>query len=587
MSEEEKKVNAVVTAVYPNKVRIAVRDLKNFEIAGEKLAVGSYIRISDHEDCAIIAVIDNYAIEHKEGDEDRKYIIEANPIGFLDTSSVFYRGATNIAIPPIKVEPAKKEEIRNIYAQIEKGKEFCFASLSQDSSIRVPVNGDSFFNKHIAIVGSTGSGKSHTVASILQNAIASNEGEYKGLNNSHVVVFDLHGEYGAAFPDANVINVETLKLPYWAMNEEELEELLIERGGDNQAYNQASLLRKIITLNKAKKSGKLNVTFGTLVPFSITEVINCLSNLASETINYENHNEICIVDERKIIESDEEKYDFYLTKEYKFDAKNGLKSKNLGVKAGTYNDGTLSKFINRLKGKVSDERLSFLFNESYCEETLEAILQKLLGYIKDDTANVTLIDLSGIPFEVLSITVSLITRLIFEYGYYFKRFNMKEKAETPILLVYEEAHKYVPKSGQARYSSCRRSIERIAKEGRKYGVTLSIVSQRPSEISETIFSQCNNFVSMRLTNPEDQNYVKRLLPDSLGPLTESLPTLAQGEALLIGEAVVMPSLVKIDRCPPDKEPSSQDMDYYQEWKKEWESVNFKKLTGKWTGDGGK
>jgi len=149
------------------------------------------------------------------------------------------------------------------------------------------------------------------------------------------------------------------------------------------------------------------------------------------------------------------------------------------------------------------------------------------------------------------------------------------------LLIYEEAHKYVPKTAGARYDACRISIERVAKEGRKYGCTLVIMSQRPAEISETIFSQCNNFIAMRLTNPEDQNYVKRLLPDSLGPLTDSLPTLKQGEALLIGEAAIMPSLVIVARCNP--EPSSKDIPYLQEWKKRWENVDFGKLAMGWSG----
>jgi DNA helicase HerA-like ATPase len=152
----------------------------------------------------------------------------------------------------------------------------------------------------------------------------------------------------------------------------------------------------------------------------------------------------------------------------------------------------------------------------------------------------------------------------------------------PLLLVYEEAHKYVPKSDLSRYKSSRASIERIAKEGRKYGISLAIISQRPSELSETIFSQCNNFIAMRLTNPEDQNYVKRLLPDTLGSITDILPSLQSGEALLIGEAVVMPSIVKIDRC--ENEPSSNDIPYLKKWKNEWyDKVDFKSITGKWSG----
>ncbi|MEG3036494.1 MAG: ATP-binding protein, partial [Bacilli bacterium] len=149
----------------------------------------------------------------------------------------------------------------------------------------------------------------------------------------------------------------------------------------------------------------------------------------------------------------------------------------------------------------------------------------------------------------------------------------------PLLLVFEEAHKYVPKSDLARFKSSKLAIERIAKEGRKYGVTLAIVSQRPSEISETIFSQCNTFIAMRLTNPDDQNYVKKLLPDTLGNLTSKLNSLSAGEALLIGESVPMPSIVKIDRCGP--EPSSNDLMYLDIWKDNWYEDEFTELIKKW------
>ena len=149
----------------------------------------------------------------------------------------------------------------------------------------------------------------------------------------------------------------------------------------------------------------------------------------------------------------------------------------------------------------------------------------------------------------------------------------------PLLLVFEEAHKYVPKSELSKYKSSKLSIERIAKEGRKYGITLAIVSQRPSEISETIFSQCNTFISMRLTNPDDQNYVKKLLPDTLGDLTSKLNSLSAGEALLIGESVIMPSVVRIDRCNP--EPSSNDIMYFDVWKEQWHDDDFNEIISQW------
>ena len=177
--------------------------------------------------------------------------------------------------------------------------------------------------------------------------------------------------------------------------------------------------------------------------------------------------------------------------------------------------GKLTNFVSRLENKLNDKRLEFLLGEKSKAISFEDTIKQLIGQANNNKANVTVLDLSGVPFEVLSITVSLISRILFEYAYFYKRLrakkdeNEKINNDTPFLLVYEEAHKYVPRSDLVKYRASKTSIERIAKEGRKYGITLLLSSQRPSEISETIFSQCNNFISMRLTNPIDQNYVKR------------------------------------------------------------------------------
>lgn len=577
MSDNVDTLNAEVIAVYPNKVRIKIHNLDDFRIADEKLAVGSYLRISDSEDCAIIAIIENFAIElneTKDGEKERVYIIESIPIGFLDSDKKFSRGGSNIAIPPTKVRPAKFEEIQKIYNQIEKEKQFLFSSHALNKDIKVPVDGDKFFNKHIGIVGATGSGKSHTITKIIQEAVNKKSGNYAGLNNSHIIIFDIHSEYKSAFPNANYLNIDNLVLPYWLMNGEELEELFIEHG-EGQAYNQTSLLRRIITRNKQMINNNNTLLFDSPIKFNIDQVLNCIINLSEETRNQKNSKEITIVDDPREFKSDEEKFDYYFEKILNFSEIATSK-----IIRGTYNDKTLEKFISRLKNKTSDKRLSFLLGKEVESISFEETLRQFLGYKIKHESNVTIIDLNGVPFEVLSITVSLISRVIFEYGYYYRKAIDESSSETPILLVYEEAHKYVPKLEEAKYKSSRIALERIAKEGRKYGITMVVLSQRPSEVSETIFSQCNNFIAMRLTNPTDQAYVKKLLPDSLEPLTESLTTLEAGQGILIGDASIMPTLIKIDRCNP--EPSSHDIRYLFEWEKEWLDVDFKKLTNAWS-----
>ncbi|MBL4964001.1 anti-phage-associated helicase HerA [Bacillus halotolerans] len=589
------KINAEVISVKPDKVKISVERLEDFKIAEEDLKVGSYLQISDDNDVILIAIIESFSIdllEVKKSDDkgsnyielQRKYIIEASPVGILKDSR-FIRGGDTLSIPPKAVKPAETKYIKQIFENsIESDKKFSFSKLANNPEVSVPVDGNKFFNKHLAIVGASGSGKSHTTAKIIQNATSIKESEYEGLNNSHVIIFDIHSEYESAFPNANRINVDNLVLPYWLLNGEELEEIFLESGEFNN-YNQASILRKLIVSNKKKNNTHAgDVYFDSPIKFNIQEVLTCLKNLKNETKNAKTTNRVMIVDDSYelndgktevnsgILLNDEEKilkffegiYDFHPTK-------------NQNIKQGDYADGTLDKFISRFENKIKDKRLRFLFGDASQEISFIDVIKNFIGYKGEKKSNVTIIDLSGVPFEVLSITVSLISRLLFEFGYYTKK--KQGENNTPLLLVYEEAHKYAPKSNLVKYRSSTLAIERIAKEGRKYGVTLAIVSQRPSEISETIFSQCNNFMAMRLTNPDDQNYVKRLLPDTLDGVTESLPSLKSGEALLIGDAVVMPSIVSIDRCA--NEPSSNDIRYIELWKEKWRDIDFNNILESW------
>ena len=553
---EKDKVSAEVISVYPNKVKIAVDD-DFIQSASETLKIGSYIRISDDDDIALIAMIDNFLIEvPEEGEAKRRYIIEANPLGVVKDDK-FQRGGDTIAIPPKKVEPAKESEILSIYSQsIEDEQKFVFSSLSSNKNIRVPVNGNRFFNKHIAIVGSTGSGKSHTVTKIIQRAVEEKNGDFS-LNNSHIIIFDIHSEYKSAFPDANNLGIADLILPYWLLTSEELEELFIDTEAND--HNQRNVFKEAVIKDRIAKftgddADKPKIHYDSPLLFDIDEVLK-----------------FAILKNEEIIETGE----VYAS---------GAKKGQAKTTKGSLN-GHLTNFVSRLENKLNDKRLDFLLGEKSKSITFEDTIKQLIGQKGDTKNNVTILDLSGVPFEVLSITVSLISRIIFEYGYYYKRIrtkkdpNEKVNNDTPFLLVYEEAHKYVPKSDLVKFRASKNSIERIAKEGRKYGVTLLLASQRPSELSETIFSQCNNFIAMRLTNPIDQNYVKRLLPDTLGSLTEKLPSLQAGEALLIGEAVILPSIIKIDPC--ELPPSSNDIPYWELWKNEWKEADINEIKTEW------
>lgn len=563
-------INAEVVSVSPNKLKISVDDLEEFKIAEEKLGVGSYLRVSDNQDIALLAIIDNFSIEVKES-QKQKYMIEASPIGLVKNGK-FYRGGDSLALPPKKVEPAKLDEIISIYSDsIDINDRFTFSSLSLNTKVSVPVNGNRFFNKHIAIVGSTGSGKSHTVAKILQKAVDEKQEGYKGLNNSHIIIFDIHSEYENAFPNSNVLNVDTLTLPYWLLNGAELEELFLDTEAND--HNQRNVFRQAITLNKKKyfqgaSADKEIISFHSPYYFDINEVINYINNRNNERKNKDNEH----------VWTDKEG-------DFKFDNQTAhrLFQENLapgGSSAGALN-GKLLNFVDRLQSKIFDKRLDFILGEESKSATFKGTLETLISYGKNKS-NITILDVSGVPFEVLSICVSLISRLIFEFGYHSKKHKRKlgQEQDIPILIVYEEAHKYAPKSDLSKYRTSKEAIERIAKEGRKYGVTLLLASQRPSEISETIFSQCNTFISMRLTNPDDQNYVKRLLPDTVGDITNLLPSLKEGEALIMGDSISIPSIVKIEQCTTP--PSSIDIKYLDEWRKIWVDTQFDEIIEQWS-----
>lgn len=574
MSGEE-DINAEVVSVFPNKVRIAVDDLASFQIAEQSLRVGSFLKISDNDDVSLICIIESFAIELREkgGDTKRVYIIEAYPLGTL-CGGVFRRGGDELAIPPKKVVPASRAEIAAIYANaFAEAQRCCFSTLTRQRDVKVPVHGDRFFNKHIAVVGATGSGKSSSVATILQEATSAKASEYTGLNNSHIVIFDIHGEYKSAFPSANLLSADDIVLPYWLLSDGEMEDMFLE-SGDSNNYNQEALLRTLITHCKEMANpGAVKVSFDSPVPYDITHLQNCLANLARETKDASDP--LTIETKAGVVTSfaDEgARLTAYAQALIDFAA-----TKHSKINKGPYADGSIDKFVRRIAAKIGNPRLNFMFGDKAAKATLEDVLRQITGYEKTSSANVTIIDLSGIPFEVLSITVSLVTRLLFDFAYHARRTS--GTCETPFLLVYEEAHKYAPRSDLARFKASLNSIERIAKEGRKYGVSLLISSQRPSEISETIFSQCSNFLAMRLTNPEDQAYVKRLLPDTLGNLTAGLPALEQGEALLIGDAVTMPCVVYVRPCSP--QPSSNDIRYYEIWKNPWHAAGFSVSFDQW------
>jgi DNA helicase HerA-like ATPase len=577
----------------PNNIQVGIKDEKIFEENKKELQIGKYVEISDGNLNKVISLIQNIkSTISNDSSNSLRFILSTQPVGYIEDGK-FTRGASLIPSPTEPVSVIEQNSLDLIFSS-NKDFNFPFGKLVQNK-IEFKIDANKFFSKHIALVGSTGSGKSCTVAKILQDVVGISKSKNTNITqqkNSHVIIFDIHSEYKAAFDlkseekfTLNVLDVDSLKLPYWLMNSAELESLFIE-GSENNHHNQVSQFKKAVILNKEKHNPSLKdkVNYDTPVYFDIKEVFNYISNSNNLTVYSKDGKTYFASLKQKEIEFDKDKlWDLIDFEESSGNGKHEILKEKVS-KSGGFN-GEFDRFVSRLETKLGDKRLKFIMepkNEKDADfktEDFEVILKQFLGYI--DKANITIIDLSGIPFEVLSITVSLISRLVFDFAFHYSKLKHSEDKQNdiPFMIVCEEAHNYIPKTGGAEYNASKKSIERIAKEGRKYGLSLMVVSQRPSEVSETIFSQCNNFISLRLTNVNDQNYVKALMPDNSNAIADILPNLGQGECLIVGDAALIPSIVKLDK--PSPEPKSQSINFQDEWQTNWNDVEFTNVIKRW------
>jgi uncharacterized protein len=577
--------HAVVVGVSPDQIHIEITASDAYRNLEEHVEIGSYLKISDDDGAEVIVVVRSYRIKDRAAGTPEEtvdaptFFLETQPVGRM-RNGTFRRGGKDITIPPTHVEIASTAVLEKIYSSIDAKAPFSFGALAQNDGVRVVVDGDRFFGKHIGVVGSTGSGKSCTIARILQEGIKPTDQQATEgvLNNSHIIIFDLHGEYAPAFPDARVIGVDGLKLPYWLMDSEELEEMFIESNEEN-SHNQVSQFRQAVIENKQRQAKTdTSISYDAPYYFSLEEVINYLTNLNNEVVGKLEGEGCPKLKDGTLVRS---RSSDYFEAQHEF-VPNSTAKDSKAINGPFY--GELDRFLMRLHGRRNDTRLDFLLSPTnedgkvYKTDDLATLIEHVTGY-GDPKTNVTIIDLSGIPFEVLSVVVSLMSRLIFSFAFHLRKDKKTDERDLPFLLVYEEAHNYVPRGDSARYRSVKRAIERIAKEGRKYGISLMIVSQRPAEISETVFSQCNNFVAMRLTNPADQHYVNRLLPDNLNAITGALPSLEQREAIVIGDAISVPSLVRVDDIT--EVPDSQDVEFLQEWQLDWLDVVMTDALKRW------
>ena len=411
-----------------------------------------------------------------------------------------------------------------------------------DYSATAIANGDRFFQRHAAILGSTGSGKSCAVSLILERAHA--------RKHANIIVFDMHGEYAslanptalkdgtvplsiaAAFKVAGPGDLakppeNALFLPYWLLNREEMLSMILDRS-DQNAPNQAARFTTHVrefkdTTLKDEKQETVRATFtvDSPVPYKLTDLLV------------------------KLREDDT-------------GMKPGANRKEI---KGDWN-GKLTRFVSRLEAKAEDRRYGFMFKPPEAALKYDWLAKQIVKLLAPGKGKhgIKVVDFSEVPSDVLPVVTGVFARLLYDV-----QFWMQPETRTPFVFVCDEAHLYLPvrEDAGAVEKQALYCFERIAKEGRKYGVSLLVVSQRPSDVSRTILSQCNNFLVLRLTNDQDQNVVRRLIPDSLAGVLDGLPLLDTGEALLLGDAILLPARIKLKF--PTIEPLSQTRNFWQEW----------------------
>lgn len=417
------------------------------------------------------------------------------------------------------------------------GPKLSLGHFTLDEEAIAYLNGNKLFQRHAVIVGSTGSGKSWTTARLLD--------QIAELPQANAVLFDIHGEYrplkGEAFRHLRIagpsdiehergLTDDVLHLPYWLLGYEALLSMFVDRS-DQNAPNQSMIMTRTIVDSKKNcldpvlhKDVLENFTIDSPVPFDINDVLTRLQDLDEEMVT-------------------------------------GAR----GDKQGPYH-GKLSRLIGRLEAKRQDRRLAFLFQpppECMDMDWLERMVHAISagrGAQDNNEGGIKIVDFSEVPSDVLPLMVSLLAQIIFATSLW-----TKSDKRHPIAIMCDEAHLYIPERMQADSSDAVavEIFERIAKEGRKYGIGLVVISQRPSEVNRTVLSQCNNVVAMRLTNGDDQNVIKRLLPDSLGSFGDLLPVLDIGEALVVGDASLLPTRIRI--AEPSKKPDSQTVAFWDRW----------------------
>jgi uncharacterized protein len=417
----------------------------------------------------------------------------------------FRRGVTRYPFPDAPVFPASSDDMRQVYAADDRAS-IEIGTVYPTSDIRGALYIDAMLGKHFALLGSTGTGKSTSAALILHRIC-------ELAPQGHILMIDPHGEYSAAFKtNGALFDVSNLAMPYWLMNFEEHCEVLLSTQG-NERQTDADILSKCLLAARAKSraaEGIAKLTVDSPIPY-------LLSDLGA------------------IIQAEMGKLD----------------------KAGE------NAPYMRLKTKIdeikADPRYTFMFSGMMVADTMADFLARVFR-LPGDGKPISIIDVSGVPSEITSVVVAVLSRMVFDYAIW-----SRNEPQRPILLVCEEAHRYVPAERDAHASSVGKILGRIAKEGRKYGVSLGLITQRPSDLAEGVLSQCGTIIAMRLNNDRDQAFVKAAMPEGARGFLDTIPALRNRECIICGEGVSIPIRVAMDDLEEHKRPASSDPLFSELW----------------------
>ena len=459
-------------------------------------------------------------IPKQEAGDSELNIVEMELVGETMKGSgegtpLFQRGVSIFPTLGDIVLMASKEELSRVYAP-PAADTVCIGTIHQDEALPAFIETDNLLGKHFAILGTTGSGKSCAVALTLQAILECHQ-------NAHILLLDPHNEYSRAFGEmAEALNPGNLKLPYWLFTFEEISEVML---GDNRQSRTAesAILSEAIPeakrrfLSKSDPDAGSFVTVDTPVPYQISELLQIIDDGMGKLDNPENSAP-------------------YLR----------LKSR-----------------INALR---LDSRFGFMFGGLGARDNMSEVLSRLFR-IPVEGRPITIVDLSGVPSEILNVVVSVLSRMMFDFAVWSDR-------ALPMLLVCEEAHRYVPQDTTLGFEPTKKSLARIAKEGRKYGVSLCVVSQRPSELATGILSQCNTIFALRMSNQKDQEFVRSALSESAMGLMEFLPSLRNAEAIAVGEGVSVPVRIRFNELPEDRRPLSGTAQFSTAWQNDDEDQSF-------------